>query len=141
LVYDETIDNLDREESDKLNTKLAEPMDIEEYIDAQPEDIQKNLRLIHTTIRKALPDAREKISQSIPTYTQGRSLIKFAAKKSYISVYLGEEAMVHFAPQLRKYKKSKNAIQFPYNDFIGEHLPMVSEITAWLADSENQTEN
>jgi len=35
LIYDEVYDTLDKEESDKLNAKLAEPMDIDEYIDAQ----------------------------------------------------------------------------------------------------------
>ena len=41
LICDEVYSNLDREESDELNAKLAEPMDVDEYIDTQPPHIQQ----------------------------------------------------------------------------------------------------
>ena len=131
LICDEAYDTLDREESDKLNAKLAEPMDVDEYIDAQPAHIQQDLRTVRTMMRMALPDAKEKISWSMPTYWRGQNIFHFAAQKNHLGVYPGAEAMAYFAPRLVNLKTSKGAVQFPYKDLISEHLKLITEIATW----------
>ena len=133
LICDETYTTLDRDESDKLNAKLAEPMDIDEYIDAQPLSVKQLLRNARWAIQTAAPDAIEKISYQMPTYWQGQNLIHFAAQKNHLGIYPGAEAMVHFAPRLARYKTSKGAIQFPYKDFGETQLALIKEIAAWCA--------
>jgi predicted N-acetyltransferase YhbS/uncharacterized protein YdhG (YjbR/CyaY superfamily) len=134
LVYDEVYNTLDRAESDALNAKLAAPMDIDEYIEAQPLYVQKFLHQVRGTIRAAAPGATEKISWQMPTFWDGQNLIHFAAFKRHIGIYPGAEAIEHFAPRLYRYKTSKGAIQFPYQTFDDEQLTFISAIAAWCAE-------
>jgi predicted N-acetyltransferase YhbS/uncharacterized protein YdhG (YjbR/CyaY superfamily) len=135
LIYDEVYDTLDKDESDKLNATLAEPIDIEEYIDAQPESIRPLLHMVRCTIKAAAPDAVEKISWQMPTYWQEQNLIHFAAQKKHLGIYPGAEAMVYFAPQLSSYKTSKGAIQFPYNGFGDDQIALIAKIATWCAQN------
>ena len=131
LICDEVYTNLDKAESEKLNVKLAEPMDVDEYISSQPEHIQQTLCTVRAVLQMALPDATEKISWSMPTFWKGENIIHFAAQKNHLGIYPGAEAMAHFAPLLSKYKTSKGAIQFPYRDFGGDQLNLIAEIAVW----------
>ena len=135
LVCDDAYSTLDRAESDALNAKLAEPMNVDEYIGAQPHIIQPILRQVRSTIKSAAPDAIEKISWQMPTFWQSQNLIHFAAQKKHVGIYPGTEAMSHFAPRLVRYKMSKGAVQFPYKDFGDEQLALIAEITAWCVDN------
>jgi predicted N-acetyltransferase YhbS/uncharacterized protein YdhG (YjbR/CyaY superfamily) len=134
LVYDEVYDTLDKVESDALNAKLAAPIDIDEYIAAQPKNNQPFLYQVRDTIRIATPGATEKISWQMPTFWSGQNLIHFAAFKQHIGIYPGADAMEHFAPRLYCYKTSKGAIQFPYLNFGKGQLALISEIAAWCAE-------
>ena len=91
------------------------PATIEEYIAAQPEEAQDYLRQVNATIKTSIPDAKEKISWSMPTYWRGRNLIQFAAFKRHIGLYPGPEVVAEFSGRLTEYKASKGAIQFPYS--------------------------
>ncbi|GHU87376.1 hypothetical protein FACS1894202_01550 [Clostridia bacterium] len=133
FILDEVYTNLDKAESDALNAKLAAPMDVDEYIDAQPLYFQQFLKRVRGVIKAATPGATEKISYQMPTFRDGRNLIHFAAFKRHIGVYPGAEAMEHFAPRLYRYKTSKGAIQFPYESFGDEQLTLIGEIAAWTA--------
>jgi len=137
LICDEIYTTLDKEEAKKLNAKLAEPMNVDEYIDAQRSDIQQFLLKVRETIKAALPDATEKISWQMPTFWRGQNLIHFAAQKNHLGIYLGAEAMTHFAPRLRTYKTSKGAVQFPYQGFGDEQLALISEIADWCGQENN----
>ena len=86
-------------------------------------------------IRMALPDAMEKMSWDMPTYWEGRNLIHFAAHKYHLGIYPGAEAIAYFAPRLTKLKTSKGAIQLPYKELIGKHLPLITEIATRCAKS------
>ena len=46
---------------------------IDEYIAAQNEDVQPLLRKIHETIRVSAPNATEKMSWQMPTFSQGET--------------------------------------------------------------------
>ena len=51
------------------------PQTIAEYIREQPEEVQPVLRQLQETIREAIPNAKEKISWSMPTFWKGCNLI------------------------------------------------------------------
>lgn len=102
---------------------------IDEYISAQPEDVQPLLRKISATIRNAAPNAVEKIWWQMPTFWQGENLIHFASFKKHISIFPGGKATEVFAERLTGYKTSKGTIQFPLNKPIDYDL--IADITQW----------
>ena len=107
------------------------PKTIDEYIDAQPEDVRPILASIRETIRAAAPNATEKISWHMPTFRQGENLIHFAAFKKHISIYPGEEAVRAFMDKLADYKTNKGTVQLPLDKPVDYAL--IAEITRRLA--------
>ena len=106
------------------------------YIAAQPEEVQDYLRRVNAAIKAGIPEAKEKISWSMPTYWKGRNLIQFAASKRHIGLYPGPEAVEAFAGRLKEYKTSKGAIQLPYSKSLP--LELIAEIAKWCEEN-NQT--
>ncbi|SHJ30406.1 protein of unknown function (DU1801) [Hespellia stercorisuis DSM 15480] len=109
------------------------PKTIEEYISGQPETVQSYLQEINRVIKKAIPDAAERISWSMPTYWKKRNLIQFAAFKKHIGLYPGSEAVEAFADKLKEYKTSKGAIQLPYDKQLP--LELIGEIAKWCEEN------
>jgi uncharacterized protein YdhG (YjbR/CyaY superfamily) len=93
---------------------------IDEYIAAFPKDIQKLLRQMRTTIRKAAPKAEEKIGYGIPTFTLNGNLVHFAAAKNHIGFYPAPGGIEAFKKELSGYEGSKGTIKFP----LDEPLPL-----------------
>ena len=87
---------------------------IDEYIETFPEDTQKILKQVRRTIKTAAPEAGEKISYGIPTFTlNGKYLIYFAGWKNHISIYpipIGDEA---FNKEISQYVAGKGTLKFP----------------------------
>jgi uncharacterized protein YdhG (YjbR/CyaY superfamily) len=109
------------------------PATIEEYIAAQPEAAREYLRQVNAAIRASVPEARKKISWSMPTYWKGRNLIQFAAFKRHIGLYPGPEAVEAFAGRLTEYKTSKGTIQLPYNKPLP--LELIAEMAKWCEEN------
>ncbi len=109
------------------------PETIEAYIAAQPEEAQDYLRQINAAIKASIPEAREKISWSMPTYWKGRNLIQFAASKRHVGLYPGPEAVEAFAARLTEYKTSKGTIQLPYSKPLP--LELIGEIAKWCEET------
>lgn len=108
------------------------PNNIDEYIGAQPEDVQPLLQRIRETIRAAAPEATEKISWQMPTFWLGENLIHFAAFKRHIGLYPGGEATGIFAERLAGYKTSKGTIQLPLGKQIDYEL--ITDIVRWRVE-------
>jgi uncharacterized protein YdhG (YjbR/CyaY superfamily) len=113
------------------------PQTIDEYILAQDEAVRGQLQLVRETIRAELPEAKEKISWSMPTYWQGRNILHFAAAKKHVGLYPGAAAVEHFAEKLdeKGYKHSKGAIQIPWSGELP--LELIAEIAAWCQETGN----
>jgi uncharacterized protein YdhG (YjbR/CyaY superfamily) len=92
--------------------------DIDEYIGGFPQDVQKILKKIRSTIRKAAPKAEEAISYQIPTFKLNGNLIHFAAYKNHIGVYPAPRAVAAFKKELDRYGSSKATIKFPLDEPI-----------------------
>jgi len=67
--------------------KAAIAKDVDEYIGGFPKDIQKMLREVRTTIKKAAPEAREEIKYAMPAFVLNGNLVYFAGYKNHIGFY------------------------------------------------------
>ena len=105
----------------------------EEYILSQPEEVRIYLRQVNEAIKAGIPEAKEKISWSMPTYWKGRNLIQFAASKRHIGLYPGAEAVEAFAGRLTDYKTSKGTIQLPYSKPLP--LELIADIAKWCGEN------
>jgi len=92
---------------------------IDAYIGAQPKATQAILRRVRTTIRKAVPAARQTISYNIPAFTlPGGTVIYFAGWKQHYSLYPANDRLVAaFKKQLEPYEvNGKGTIRFPLSE-------------------------
>lgn len=110
------------------------PKTIDEYILGQDESIQNELFHMREVLAKALPDAEERISWSMPTFWKQHNILHFAASKKHIGLYPGPVAVEHFAEQLMAYKTDKGTIRIPYGK-IDDRL--ITEIAEWCWKTEN----
>jgi uncharacterized protein YdhG (YjbR/CyaY superfamily) len=94
-----------------MKTTAAESIDA--YIAEFPKDIQKKLKELRATIKKAAPKAEEKISYAMPTFALHGNLVHFAAYKNHIGFYPAPKAIEEFKKELAKYEGSKGTVQFP----------------------------
>ncbi|WP_166925765.1 iron chaperone [Flavobacterium poyangense] len=97
-----------------MDTK--KPATIDEYIGSFPNDVQEVLEEIRMTIQKAAPDAKEKISYSMPAFDQNGIVVYFAAFKNHIGLYALPSGHEAFKEELSKYKSGKGSVQFPLNE-------------------------
>jgi uncharacterized protein YdhG (YjbR/CyaY superfamily) len=106
---------------------------VDDYISSKPKDIQKTLRLVRSTIRKAIPHAEEVISYQIPAYKLDyRPIIYFAGWKQHFSLYpLSDRLVAAFKDDLANYSLSKGTIRFP----LSEPVPvmLISRIAKFRA--------
>ena len=88
---------------------------VDEYISIQVESIQPLLKQLREIIKKTAPDAVESISYQMPAYKLNGALVYFAACKNHIGFYPTATATTVFAEEIKSFKSSKGAIQFPLN--------------------------
>lgn len=86
-----------------------------EYISGCAKEIQPLLNEIRKAISETAPDAVEKISYKMPTYYLKGNLVHFAAQSRHIGFYPAPSGIEAFKEELKDYKTSKGAIQFPYD--------------------------
>ncbi len=97
-----------------MKTKRAVAQNIDEYIAGFPSEVQAILKKIRETIRKAAPDAGEKMGYGIPTFTlEGKNLVHFAAFKTHIGFYPTPTGIEKFKKELSVYEGAKGSVQFP----------------------------
>jgi uncharacterized protein YdhG (YjbR/CyaY superfamily) len=85
---------------------------IDEYIAAFPKEIQKILEEVRATINAVAPDAEEKISYQMPTFTLKGNLVHFAAFKNHIGFYPTPTGIDKFKKELSVYEGAKGSVQF-----------------------------
>ena len=87
-----------------------------EYAKLFPASVQRLLRTVRATIRKAAPEADEVISYRIPAFKQGKICLWFAAQSRHIGLYPGASAIAAFKKELSPYKVGKGTVQFPFDE-------------------------
>ncbi len=101
-----------------MHMKSAVPTTIDEYIVQFPTDVQRVLRRVRATIRKAAPKAEERISYGMPGYFLNGQLVWFGGHPKHIGFYPTGEGIAAFRKDLAGYKSSKGAVQFPLDQPI-----------------------
>lgn len=88
---------------------------VDEYIASHPEAVRGILGRVRSTIRKAVPGAREVISYNMPTYTlDGDRLLYFAVWKQHYAIYAATgQVVAAFQDELASYEIDKGTIRFP----------------------------
>ncbi|WP_413289203.1 iron chaperone [Bdellovibrio sp. HCB337] len=86
---------------------------VDAYIANFPKDVQKLLKQLRTTIKKAAPKATEKISYHMPAYSFEGVLLYFGGFKNHIGLYAMPSAIKAFAGKLSAYETSKGTIKLP----------------------------
>ena len=91
---------------------------IDEFIAGYPEDVQKVLKKVRATIRKAAPKAEETINYGIPTFTLNGNLVHFSGFKTHIGFYPTPSGIEKFKKELSKYESAKGSVKFPLDQPI-----------------------
>lgn len=115
-----------------MTTNNFNPTSIDEYISNYPDNIQSILEELRNTIRKVAPSAIETINYQIPTFTLYGNLVHFAAYKNHIGFYPSPTGIEAFKNELKLYKTSKGAIQFPIDKPIP--LNIIAQIVTFRVD-------
>jgi uncharacterized protein YdhG (YjbR/CyaY superfamily) len=109
---------------------------IDEYIGTFPENVQKIMEQLRETIKEAAPEAAEKISYNMPTFTlHGTYLVYFAGWKNHIAFYGAPRGNPEFQKDLSPYESGAGTLQFPYDKPIPHDL--ITRIVKFRA-AENQ---
>lgn len=123
-----------------MNTPKSHFKTIDEYINSHPLEVRNVLQTLRETIKEVVPQAQEKISYNMPTFTlDGIALLSFAAWKKHTSLYPFTKAMEASLKEASSYKTSgKGTIQFPLDQPLP--LPLIRKIVE-LRVKENLEEN
>ena len=89
---------------------------IDEYIKACPKPVQARLQEIRRIVHKAAPDAQERISYRMPSFTLDGNLVYFAAFANHIGFYPIPSGMEKFKAELSRFKTTKGGVQFPLDE-------------------------
>ena len=105
------------------------PGTIDAYIAGFPREVQKMLREVRATIKKAAPDAAEAMKYCIPTFVLNGNLVHFAAFKQHIGFYPTPSGIEKFKDELSRYKGAKGSVQFPLDEPMP--LKLIEKIVAF----------
>lgn len=96
-----------------LGMKMKAFTTIDEFIGSYPEPVQAILQELRLVIHEEAPEAGEKISYGIPTFTFHGNLVHFSAYDKHIGFYPGSGLIAEFAKELEPYETVKGTIRFP----------------------------
>lgn len=112
-----------------MDSKQPQPKNIDEYIAQFPPEVQAILQKIRAIVHQAAPDAKEKISYQMPTFTLNGNLVHFAAFKNHIGFYPIPSGIEAFKQELSPYPQGKGSVQFPLDKPIPYDL--ITRIVAY----------
>jgi uncharacterized protein YdhG (YjbR/CyaY superfamily) len=91
---------------------------IDDYIEAFTPDVQRILKKIRLTIRRAAPQAEEKISYRMPAFAMNGDLVYFAAFKKHVGVYPPVRGDDKLRKELARYRNDRGNLRFPLDEPI-----------------------
>jgi uncharacterized protein YdhG (YjbR/CyaY superfamily) len=113
------------------------PVTIDEYIAGFPEDVRTVMRAIRAAVHEAAPGVTEKISYQMPTFVlKGKTLVHFGGHSHHIGFYPTPDGIEAFQEELKGYKSSKGAVQFP----LDQPMPMelIKKVVRYRATGEKR---
>ena len=100
---------------------MSDSKDVTAYIESAPKVVREKLEKIRKIFFEVAPDAVESISYGMPTYkVNNKPIGYFAYFNNHIGFYPTPGPIKFFEKDLKQYKHSKGAIQFP----IDRDLPV-----------------
>lgn len=119
----------------RMRSGMTDAQRIEAYIAAFPPEVEKRLRTMRETIRRAVPDAEERFAYQMPGFRLGRPLLYYGAFQKHVSLFGATGSLREQMPELTAHKGGKGTIQFPHD----EPLPVkLIEKVAKVRASENR---
>ena len=109
---------------------LVERLMLQLYCDTtQDIAIQPVLISLRNAIHDAIPEAKETIAWSMPTWKKKGNIIHFSVSKNHIGVHIGEEAVTHFHERLKGLEVYKSVIRLKFD----QEMPLVlfADIAKW----------
>jgi uncharacterized protein YdhG (YjbR/CyaY superfamily) len=101
-----------------MKNQRLQPGNIDEYIASFPPEVQSILEKIRLTIRKAAPEAEEKISYQMPTFTLRGNLVHFAAFKKHIGLFPPVKGGEKLNAEISRYRGEKGNLKFSLDEPI-----------------------
>ncbi len=101
-----------------MKNHRVRPRNIDEYIASFSPEVQSILEKIRLTIKKAAPEAEEKISYQIPTFALMGNLVHFAAFKKHIGLYPPVKGDEKLKAEISPYQGEKGNLKFPLDEPI-----------------------
>lgn len=100
---------------------------VDDYFNAQPEEVKNALLEIRDCIFKVAPGAEELFNYNIPAYAlvkggKREQQIMIAGYKNHIGLYPHPTTMEQFDSELAGYKKGKGSVQFPLDQPLPKDL-------------------
>ena len=88
--------------------------DVDEFLANLPDDVRVTLEQLRETIRRAAPDAEERIGYGVPAfYYKRRPLVSYAAGKNHCAFYLQSPAVMEaHQAELAGYDTAKGTVRF-----------------------------
>lgn len=93
------------------------PKTVDEYFAGLPSDQAAELQKVREAIHRGIPDAKERISYSMPAVIlEHRYNLHFAAWKKHIGVYPVQNLSKKLEKKVESYRKTENMLEFKYAD-------------------------
>lgn len=99
---------------------MPRPKTVDEFIAAAPKELRGRLKELRSTIRKAAPDAAERISYGMPYYGYKGRLVYFRYTTHHIGLYVPPPVIQEHKHELVKYEKAMATVRFP----LDKKLPL-----------------
>jgi uncharacterized protein YdhG (YjbR/CyaY superfamily) len=90
---------------------------------------------LRTIIKEVAKDCMETISYNMPAFKLKKILVYYAAYKNHIGFYPTSQPIIAFEEELKPYKTSKGAIQFPLDKVFPKEL--IQRIVKFRMEMEN----
>lgn len=94
-------------------------MTIDDYISKCSPEAQEALQSIRKIVRKAAPEAEERVSYQMPAFALNGMLIYFAAFKNHIGIFPPVRGDAKFQKDTAAYRGPKGNFKFP----LGSPMP------------------
>jgi uncharacterized protein YdhG (YjbR/CyaY superfamily) len=101
----------------------AEIKTVDDYLASLSPEERAVLERVRRTIKKAAPDAEERISYRIPLYRQHGDVVGFAAFKDHLSLFVTDSSVAErFAEELGGFEVKSTTIHFSVENPLPEEL-------------------
>lgn len=99
------------------------PISVDDYISGFPKDVQVLLQDVRKTIRKAAPEAIEKMSYGVVGYMQWGMLIFFGGFKNHCSLFAINKGLIKkYEKELSKLEIANTTIHFTVDNPLPKRL-------------------